>query len=133
MTDEHLSTLPLLASIALTATVLATVIAWQATGVPIVALLLVPWLLVMFALALPQASMIGHKPSGQSPARRRVVAAGMATVAVAAALTTAGDWSDAVDADPSTTSGLTVASEATATVDAGCGALIQAVAESQDR
>lgn len=53
MTDDRLSTLPLLASITLTGTVLATVIVWQATGAPLVALLLVPWLLLMLALVLP--------------------------------------------------------------------------------
>ena len=47
---EGWAALPLLMSIAVTALVLAAVITWQAGGVPVVALLLVPWMLLLVAL-----------------------------------------------------------------------------------
>lgn len=118
MTEDQLTTLPLLASIALTGMVLATVIAWQATGVPIVALILVPWLLVMTALILPVMSPIGRDVPARSPVRRRTVAVGMATVAVAVALTTTGDWTDAGDADQTAPAVRALAAESTVEADA---------------
>lgn len=120
MTDERLTTLPLLVSIAVTGTVLAAVIAWQATGVPIVALLLVPWLLVMIALILPAVSAIGHETPGRSPVQRRTVAVGIATVAVAVAFTTAGDWTDAGDADQTAPAVLALAAESTVEANETC-------------
>ncbi len=132
MTDDHLSTLPLLVSIALTGTLLATVIAWQATGVPMVALLLVPWVLVMIGLIMPQSSPAGRDASIPSPVRRRTVAAGMATAAVVAALTTAGDWSDAGDADSASPTVLAVADSSTS-ADSACGALTHATTGLGDR
>lgn len=52
-TTERLTTLPLIATISFTAFVMAVVIVWQMTGVPIVSLLLVPWLLIIVALIQP--------------------------------------------------------------------------------
>lgn len=120
MIEERLTTLPLLVSIAVTGTVLASVIAWQATGVPIVALLLVPWLLAMIALILPVVPSIGHDTPAQSPVRRRTVAVGIATVAVAVALTTTGDWTDAGDTDQTAPAVLALAAESTVEANETC-------------
>lgn len=93
MTTERQTSVPMLATIALTGLVMAMLVVWQATGVPIVTLLLVPWLIVIAALILP-VGLGGHDtapaPAGV-PVRRRILATGMASVAVAAALISATD------------------------------------------
>lgn len=133
MTEDRLNTLPLPASIALTGMVLATVIARQSTGVPIVALLLVPWLLEMIALILPVRSPIGRDVPARSPVRRRTVAVGMATVVVAVALTTTGYWADAGGADQTAPAVLPLAAESTVEADATCDVMIHAWNGTQDR
>ena len=133
MTEDHLSALPLFVTIALTGSVLASVIAWQATGGPIVALLLGPWLLVMVAMALPRSSAIGHDVPTPAPVRRRAVAAGMATAAVVAALSTAGNWSDDLDADPAATMVLAVAVEESFATIPICDAVTYATDDMHDQ
>ncbi len=113
--------------------VLATVIAWQATGVPIVALLLVPWLLVMIVLILPVGAPIGRDVPARSPVRRRTVAVGMATVVVAVALTTTGYWADAGDADQTAPAVLPLAAESTVEADATCDVTTRALNDKPDR
>ena len=89
---ERMSTVPMLASIAVTALVLALVIVWQITGVPFVALLLVPWLAAMVALIVPFQARAETPVAAPSPDRRRAVVAGMASVALVATIAAADGW-----------------------------------------
>ena len=93
--NERLTTVPMLASIIGTAVVMALVIVWQMTGMPIVALLLVPWLAIMVALIVPALGSAETAIETPSPVRRRAVVAGIASVALVATVAAASGWTPA--------------------------------------
>lgn len=90
------STVPMLSAIGLTALAFAGLIAWQVSGVPIIAVLLVPWLALMVCLALTAAAPTTTAASAERRhdmlPRQRVAVAGLAAGAIVAAVTVSGGW-----------------------------------------
>lgn len=98
------STVPMLSAIGLTALAFAGLIAWQVSGVPIIAVLLVPWLALMVCLALTAAAPPTRPAAGavrrrDMQPRQRVAVAGLAAGAIVAAVTVSGGWA-AISPDP---------------------------------
>lgn len=106
-TDGFRSTVPMLSAIGLTAVAFAGLIVWQVSGVPIVAILLVPWLGLMVGLVIVTAAPTGavtvRGPMVRDASRRQAVAvAGLAAGAILAAVTVSSGWAAI---SPDTTSG----------------------------